>query len=134
MATRIIVSLEEEEDKPKRNMSIRESGVRKRRRNEIPLNETGQDSKIILLKQESVHLRSKSSNYTKDALTPSRIERSQLLARNHRIDVSAQPRMENIQTESRLIDPPRIFFAEPDKRIKSSKEPIIIEEVYYDEE
>ena len=59
MATRIIVSLEEEEDKPKRNMSIRESGVRKRRRNEIPLNETGQDSKMILLKQDSVHLRSK---------------------------------------------------------------------------
>jgi hypothetical protein len=42
--------------------------------------------------------------------------------------------MENLQAESRLIDPPRIYFAEPDKRIKSSKEPIIIEEVYYDEE
>ena len=45
MATRIIISLDEEEDKPKRNISIRESGVRKRRRNEKSINETETDSK-----------------------------------------------------------------------------------------
>lgn len=75
-----------------------------------------------------VSVRSKSSNLGSQPLTPGRIERSLILAKNRRLDVTQQP---DIAPLIPSIDQPNITLKETPKTTTS---PIVIEEVFYDEE